>query len=126
MSWKVVWDLVKISIPIPLVLIAAAAIWIKVDKASAVRRAVDQAVERLVYSAENAALTAKLKQERLLREAGERALAGYTRALAESQRADAATDELREKEIADYERKLAESGRGCKLDGGDIEWLRGR
>lgn len=118
------WKVARITIPIPLALIAAIAIWMQVDKASAVRQAVDAAVEDLVHSAEKEALAARLAEERRLREAGERALAGYTQALAAAEARQAAEGEKREQEIADYEKKLAEAGRACLLDRDDLEWLR--
>lgn len=119
----VLWKLLKVAIPVPLIAIVAVAAWAHFDKASAVRRAVDDAVERLVHSAEKEALAAKLEEERRLRAAGELAIAGYTRALAEADARDRAEDEKREQEIADYERRLAETGRSCGLDDADREWL---
>ncbi len=116
-------SLAKIMVPIPLMVIVAVAAWAHFDKASAVRHAVDRAVEKLVYSAENEALKAKLVEEQRLRQAGEYAVAGLQRAIAESDARQAAEDAKREQEIADYEQQLAASGRTCLLDDGDLKWL---
>lgn len=61
------WRVASIVVPIPLALIAAAWLWLTFDKASAVRRAVDDAVSDLVAGARLDALAAQLVEERRLR-----------------------------------------------------------
>lgn len=118
-----IWSVLKIAIPVPLVVIAAAWLWMHFDKSSEVRQAVDSALEDFVHGLERAALAAKLAEERRLRAAAETALAGFTRALSEADKRDATEAQLREQETADYERKLAEAGRSCLLDRSDVDWL---
>ena len=75
-------------------------------------------------SAENASLKAQLAQEKKNRGAAEVALGNLQRTLTEIDKRQAAQQQLREQERADYETKLAEAGRRCRLDDGDIRWLR--
>ncbi|MCA0276233.1 MAG: hypothetical protein LCH86_09525 [Proteobacteria bacterium] len=62
-----VWRVLTVMIPIPLVLIIAAGIWVHFDKSSAVRRAVDKAVTELMAGAELDALKAQLAAEKTAR-----------------------------------------------------------
>lgn len=122
--WRVIGPILTAAIPVPLFLIVAVLIWAHFDKASAVRHAVDNALERLVYSAENESLKARLAQEKKNRGAAEVALANLSRTLTEIDKRTAAQEQLREQERTDYETKLAQAGRGCHLDDDDIRWLR--
>jgi len=83
-----------------------------------------EATDGLVAKVELDAVNATLERERALREAAERALAGYTKAAAEDAAADAEHRERLEQEIADNEKLLAAAGRACALDDADVEWLR--
>lgn len=65
----VVWRIAKISIPVPLALILAAALWVQFDKASAVRRAVNAAVKDLIAGGELAALAAERDAAQAMAEA---------------------------------------------------------
>lgn len=56
-----------LTIPVPVAVIAGGLVWIKVDKSSAVRRAVDEATTELVAGARIKALEATLDGERRLR-----------------------------------------------------------
>jgi len=122
--WNVIGPIVTAAIPIPLILIVAALIWAHFDKSSAIRVAVDSAMEKLVYSAENASLKAQLAQEKKNRGAAEVALGNLQRTLTEIDKRQAAQQALREQERADYETKLAQAGRDCRLDDDDVRWLR--
>lgn len=122
--WRIVGPIITAAIPVPLIMIVAVLIWAHFDKASAVRHAVDSALERLVYSAENESLKAQLAQEKKNRGAAEVALANLQRALTEIDKRTAAEEQLREQERADYEAKLTQAGRRCHLDDDDIRWLR--
>ena len=53
------WKLAKITIPVPLALLIAAGLWVKLDKASFARKAVDNAVKELVAGSEIRAAEAK-------------------------------------------------------------------
>ncbi|MCO5083382.1 MAG: hypothetical protein M9955_17210 [Rhizobiaceae bacterium] len=59
--------LVMLTIPVPVVVIGAGVVWAKLDKASAVRRAVDEATVELVAGARIKALEATADAERRLR-----------------------------------------------------------
>jgi len=83
-----------------------------------------EATDGLVAKVELDAANARLERERAMREAAERALAGYTKAAAEDAVADAEYRERLEQEIADNEKLLAAHGRACVLDDADVEWLR--
>ncbi len=54
-----IWNLAKITIPIPLALLIAFGLWVKLDKASYARKAVDSAVKELVAGSEIRAAEAK-------------------------------------------------------------------
>ena len=60
---QALWTLLKITLPIPLALVLATAAWAHFDKSSAVRRAVDSALEKAVAGAKISALEAKVKAE---------------------------------------------------------------
>lgn len=96
--------LVKIVVPVPLVAILAGLAWVHLDKASAVRRAVDEAVTELVAGARIAALEAEID--------GRKRLAAFVAANAEEARlraetAEAALFEL-EAQLAASEQKRRE------------------
>lgn len=79
-----VWRVVRISIPVPMVVIVVAAIWLWVDRTSAIRQAVDGAVIDLVAGEELAAAQAMADGEADLRRfAEEQALLAIDRAAAE-------------------------------------------
>ena len=64
---KFLWSLAAIMLPIPLGLIAAAALWVWLDTGSRVRVAVNKAVTELISGAQIKALEATLEGERRLR-----------------------------------------------------------
>lgn len=128
MTWaalgKGLLGLAKIAIPVPLVLILAALAWVHFDKASAVRRAVDEAATELVAGARIAALEAEVD--------GRRRLAMVAAANAEEARRRAETAEaalfeletrlaLSEQQREEFEREL-EKRQGDPLpDGGRVD-----
>ena len=113
-----------IAVPIPVALIVAAALWVWLDKRSAVRLAVDKAVTELVAGADLRAAEARLAEEQKRRAAAEAAFAAYLKILEEEMAADEARREQLEQELAGYEEELAAEGRACLLDGADLDFLR--
>lgn len=65
--WRVVRPILVFGITLPIWVFLAAGVWLWVDKASAVRHAVDKAVTQLVAGAQLDALNASLAEERRLR-----------------------------------------------------------
>jgi len=68
LSLSLLWRVLAFSIPIPISLILAAGLWFQIDKASAIRKAVDTQINRFVGVSEISALEASLKAEKLLTE----------------------------------------------------------
>lgn len=66
----------------------------------------------------------QLDAERRGRAIAEEAGRKYARTLIAFQREQQERELRIEQEIADYEAKLRENGRQCRLDRGDIDWLR--
>lgn len=64
---RFLWSLATIILPIPLGLIAAAALWVWLDTGSRIRVAVNKAVTELVSGAQIKALEATIEGERRLR-----------------------------------------------------------
>ncbi len=60
---KATWSVLRISIPIPIMVVLAAWLWVTVDKQSAVRKAVDDRVTALVAGAHIASLEAQRDAE---------------------------------------------------------------
>lgn len=118
------WRLLSIMIPIPLAVIVAAGLWVHFDKASAIRKAVDNAVTDLVAGAQIEA--AKARTAEIERQRNQQAIVfeEFRKRRAAEQRVDAEREERHAKERADYEEKLRTAGRSCRLTDGDIEWLR--
>jgi len=112
------WRVARISIPLPLGLIAAAAVWLWLDKASAVRTAVNDAVRELVAGSQIEALQEQLETQRQVNEAWRRlseanarryekereARMAFEQELEEARRADEDTQE----EINDLSSKPAQ------------------
>lgn len=113
MTWavavKALWSLARMSIPVPVVAILIALAWVHFDRASAVRRAVDEAATELVAGARIAALEAEID--------GRRRLAMVAAANAEEARRRAETAEaalfeletrlaLSEQQREEFEREL--------------------
>lgn len=93
------WRIASIAVPVPLALIAAAALWVHFDKASAVRRAVDDAVRETVAGAELAALAAERDAAQAMAAAqGEAARRAQAAAMAAAQARDALDKALDEAE----------------------------
>lgn len=63
-----IWRVLKITIPLPLVVLVAMAGWWWIDKTSAIRHAVDKAVTELVAGEELAAARALAEGEKEVRE----------------------------------------------------------
>lgn len=83
------WRVASITIPLPLALIAVAALWFHFDKASAVRRAVDEAIRETVAGAELAALAAERDAAEAMADAqGEAARRAQAAAMAAAQARD--------------------------------------
>ncbi|MEO3997167.1 hypothetical protein [Mesorhizobium sp. CAU 1732] len=94
----------------------------RVERASAAaaREARQGYVREAEKSAAEAALAETRRQLRVATDARER----FATALAQTRAATSARLETLEAEISDYETRLALQGRICRLDRGDIDWLR--
>lgn len=113
-----------ISLPVPLFVIALAVGWWQLDKSSAVRRAVDDALTEAVAGAKIAALEAQLAERNRQLEAGRKAAEGFAELLRQAQLREEQQAAIDAEEDADYEAQLAAAGRSCGLDQSDIDWLR--
>ncbi len=120
----VLWNVAKIAIPVPLVVIALAVGWWQLDKHSAVRRAVDDALTEAVAGAKIAALEAQLAERTRQLEAGRKAAEGFADLLRQAQLREQQQAAIDATEDAEYEAKLKAAGRGCQLDDTDLQWLR--
>lgn len=128
MTWAIAWKFVKpiltFGITLPLWVFMAAGLWLWLDRGSAVRVAVNDAVKELVAGAELNAAIAKATEEQRRRQAAVRALNAYRAEYAADMAAAERDRDQLEREISDYEKKLADGGRACLLDDADVEWLR--
>lgn len=126
--WKLVWGFLRpilvFGITLPLWAFLVAGAWLWLDRTSAIRQAVNEAVTELVAGAELTAANATIEEERRRRAAAEYAIAAYTKQASEDAAADAAMTERLEQEIADNEKRLSAAGRQCLLDADDLIWLR--
>lgn len=113
-----------LSLPVPLFVIALAVGWWQLDKHSAVRRAVDEALTEAVAGAKIAALEAQLAERNRQLEAGRKAAEGFAELLRQAQLREEQQAAIDAKEDADYESELAAAGRRCALDDADLDWLR--
>lgn len=86
--------------------------------------AIEEARRGFVLEADKRAAEAELAEVRRQLGAASAARERFATALAETRLAAAARLETLETEIADYEHRLAAAGRLCRLDRGDIDWLR--
>jgi hypothetical protein len=120
---NVLWRVATITIPVPLAIVGAAALWWQIDKSSAVRVAVKDALVDFVAAEEIAARDATNAELARQIEAGRVAHDMLIERITELKVANAAADERREQDIQDYEAKLAAEGRRCNLSDADIEWL---
>lgn len=120
----IAWRIARISLPVPLFVIALAFGWWQLDKHSAVRRAVDDALTEAVAGAKIAALEAQLAERTRQLEAGRKAAEGFAELLRQAQLREAQQAAIDATEDAEYEAKLLAAGRGCALDIDDLDWLR--
>jgi len=120
----IAWRIARISLPVPLFVIALAIGWWQFDKHSAVRRAVDDALTEAVAGAKIAALEAQLAERTRQLEAGRKAAEGFADLLRQAQLREAQQAAIDATEDAEYEAKLKAAGRGCQLDDADLDWLR--
>jgi hypothetical protein len=123
----IAWRLLKITVPVPLALIGVLWLWAAIDKSSAVRRAVNASVTRLVAATEIAAAqTRAASAEALLADA-----------IAANQRLNRANDQLgrdlariedmrKEADDAIEDMGLRHAGDACRLDRALVERLRNR
>ncbi|MEP9389672.1 hypothetical protein [Mesorhizobium sp. KR9-304] len=118
------WNVAKIAIPVPLVVIALAFGWWQIDKTSAVRRAVDDALTEAVAGAKIAALEARIVENERQLAAGRKAAEGFAELLRQAQLREAQQAAIDAEEDADYEAELAAAGRSCGLSTDDLDWLR--
>lgn len=129
---RVAWAVLRVSIPVPIIVIVAIAAWWQLDKVSAVRRAVDARVKELVAGADIAAAEAERDAARQMAAA----LAEEARRQAALAAAEAAARAQFEAELAAAERINTElQGQidailssppppGCLVDGVLFERLR--
>ncbi len=87
-------------------------------------RAASEARAGYVSLAEKLSLAAELAEIRRQRDAGARVISDYRERLALAEAAEHDAIEQLEREISDHERQLDLAGRACRLDAGDIGWLR--
>lgn len=113
-----------ISLPVPLFVIALAVGWWQLDKHSAVRRAVDDALTEAVAGAKIASLEAQLAERSRQLEAGRKAAEGFAELLRQAQIREEQQAAIDATEDAEYEAKLAAAGRSCPISSDDIDWLR--
>ena len=119
-----IWPVLKISIPIPLIALLAAFVWWQVDKTSAVRQAVDKAIDHYTHVTELAAANAEIEELKRQKLAGDAAQAWLQVQIAARNVADAAADQLNEQKDAKYAQQIKAAGRGCTLDDADIDGMR--
>lgn len=126
MTWFLAFAgrVLTISLPVPLFVIALAVGWWQLDKHSAVRRAVDDALTEAVAGAKIASLEAQLAERSRQLEAGRKAAEGFAELLRQSQLREEQQAAIDATEDAEYEAKLKAAGRGCALDNADLDWLR--
>lgn len=120
----IAWRIARISLPVPLFVIALAIGWWQLDKHSAVRRAVDDALTEAVAGAKIAALEAQLAEKERQLAAGRKAAEGFAELLRQAQLAQEQQAAIDQAEDAEYEAKLDAAGRKCGLSSDDIDWLR--
>lgn len=70
------------------------------------------------------ALETELNEALRQMQARDEALAAYATRRAQEEAATQARQSELEQEIARYEKALADAGRACRLDDGDVDWLR--
>lgn len=121
---RFLWSLANICLPIPLGLIAAVGLWLWLDRSSAIREAVDDALTEAVAGAKIAALEATLAERNRQLQAGLRAAEGFADLLREAQLREAQQAAIDATEDADYEAKLKAAGRSCAITPDDLRWLR--
>lgn len=119
----IAWRIARISLPVPLFVIALAVGWWQLDKTSAVRRAVDDALTEAVAGAKIAALEAQLAERTRQLDAGRKAAEGFADLLRQAQLREAQQAAIDATEDAEYEEKLRAAGRARRLDADDIRFL---
>lgn len=124
MALDILWRVSRFTIPIPVILIAAALVWAHFDKTSTVRRAVDKAMTQAVAGAQIAALEAQLAERNRQLAAGRKALDSYAELLRDAQAREAALSEQDAKDEAEFHAAIEAAGRGCPVTDDDIRWLR--
>ncbi|RWI35439.1 hypothetical protein [Mesorhizobium sp.] len=122
--WRFVWPVLKFSIPIPVFALLLALAWWQFDKGSAVRQAVDRAVDKYTNITELAAANAEIKELRRQKMASDAANAWLQVQIAARKVADAAADKIQEQENQKYEQAIKAAGRGCTLDDYDLDRMR--
>lgn len=129
------WKLARIVLPIPLGVIAAAGLWLWLDRSSAIRQAVDKATTELVAGAKIDALEATADAERRLRMYAEMNAAEARRKAEQLAAANKElTDQLvladleNEELLSDLEARKDEPAPpdGCVVDDALLERLRNR
>lgn len=95
--------------------------WILDGRVDVVRR---EAAAGMVHVSELAAAQARADELRRQVEAGRKTNENFAAQLAVARRLNAEAEQKQEQEISDYEAKLVAAGRSCRLDAGDLDWLR--
>ncbi|RWB95520.1 MAG: hypothetical protein EOQ56_27600 [Mesorhizobium sp.] len=119
-----IWPFLKISIPVPVFALLIALGWWHFDKSSAVRQAVDKAVDKYTHVTELAAANAEIEELKRQKLAAFAAYAWLQVQIAARQVADAAAQKIQEQEDQKYAQALKAAGRDCTLDDYDLDRMR--
>ncbi|RWB40461.1 MAG: hypothetical protein EOQ44_25315 [Mesorhizobium sp.] len=120
----ILWKILKISIPVPLFAVLLVLAWWQLDKHSAVRRAVDKAVDSYTHVTELAAANATIAELKRQQRAAEDAATWLNHQVDALQKKQAADYAINEKKDITYAQAIKDAGRGCTLNDADIDSMR--
>ncbi|ESX17879.1 hypothetical protein X766_15900 [Mesorhizobium sp. LSJC255A00] len=120
----ILWRVLKICIPVPVLAILILLAWWQLDKSSSVRLAVDKAVDGYTHVTELAAANARIYELERQKDAADKAADWLTHQIEALNRKQVADDNINEKKDITYAQALKDAGRGCTLNDADIDGMR--
>lgn len=119
----VLWKILKISIPVPVFAVLIVLAWWQLDKTTALRHAVDKAIDNYTHVTELAAAKAQIAELKRQKRASDDANTWLNGQIQAQRVKQASADAINEKKDIIYAQALKDAGRGCTLDDGDIDGM---
>jgi hypothetical protein len=120
----ILWRVLKICIPVPVFAVLLVLAWWQIDKSTALRQAVDKAVDGYTHVTELAAANARIYELERQKDAADKAADWLNQRIEALNKKQANDDAINEKKDITYAQAIKDAGRGCTLNDADIDSMR--